>query len=193
MASTTNPTSASTAYKDERQQLHVDENASAVLHERQDPRLTFATAAFAFRNALDTSRRKKSTQPTVSEQEVKEVLEDTDTVDPLLEEEKRHLSRHKDRIRIARTIQHLLSSVLSLIILGLQAKICSENMNSAPKGKEQSEILKELLPVLMLLATAIAAMFFDICALTVYFWPQTKFGKKAFAVSATCLVLFRVA
>ena len=67
------PSSSSTAYQMEPQQLHAEYDDIDPSRYHRDSRLTFATAALAFRDALDNSRRKKTAQATVVEREVKDV------------------------------------------------------------------------------------------------------------------------
>lgn len=116
----------------------------------------------------------------------------TITVHPLEEEdgiiydsqqivEKAHEERHKRRIRIARSLQHLLTSLLSLGVAVLQGKtfITYETTKNVVGAWPD---FVNLLPTLMLFATACAALIIDICAITAYLWPQTRIGRKAFSV-----------
>lgn len=151
--------------------------------EQSNSALTVVRAAFAFRDALDESRAKKASAPVTTVQEVKETSQASDIADPELEAERAHMRRNKRNIRVARAVQHLLTSLLSLAIIALQSIVCAAPILRGAKNEPLEKTLKALLPTLMLLVTAVLAIFFDACALTAYLWPETKFGIADYKVS----------
>lgn len=147
--------------------------------------MAFTKAAFMFKDGLDKSRTsKKSDQVQVAVKAIESPASDTSpTLPSPTKNEAAHQARHQRRIRIARTIQHLLTSVLSIVIALLQGKVFVL-YNQTKDVPGAWPINPNLVPTLMLFATALAALTIDICALVAYFWPKTNIGKKAFAVSS---------
>lgn len=148
------------------------------------PNMAFTKAAFVFKDGLDKSRAtKKHDQVQVAVKAVEAPMSETSTAPPSpTTNEAAHQARHQRRIRIARTVQHLLTSVLSIVIAILQGKVFVL-YNQTKNQPGAWPINPNLVPTLMLFATALAALTIDICALVAYFWPKTSIGKKAFAVS----------
>jgi hypothetical protein len=89
--------------------------------------------------------------------------------------EKAHYDR---RIRLLRTIQHFLTSILSFIIATLQGLTYASFMRT--KDKPDAWPKKPLLfPTLILLSVAIMALAFDACYLTAYIWPNKRRALRA--------------
>jgi hypothetical protein len=89
--------------------------------------------------------------------------------------EKAHYDR---RIRLLRTIQHFLTSILSFIIATLQGLTYASYMRT--KDKPDAWPKKPLLfPTFILLSVAIMALAFDACYLTAYIWPNKRRALRA--------------
>lgn len=89
--------------------------------------------------------------------------------------EKAHYDR---RIRLLRTIQHFLTSILSFIIATLQGLTYASYMRT--KGNPDAWPKKPLLfPTFILLSVAIMALAFDACYLTAYIWPNKRRAQRA--------------
>jgi hypothetical protein len=181
---------AFTEYKKLPQQLHLEETSptSPALSSGQSldsnrQSLVFAKAAFAFRDGLEHSRYKSESQYTATTASVPDtpVVEPPapDTEDPELAA---HEARHKKRIRILRSLQHLLTSLLSLIIAVLQGRTYDIYMQTKDVNAAWPTH-PNVFPTLLLFATALLSLFFDACAITAYSWPNTRIGQKAYRVS----------
>lgn len=137
------------------------------------PNLAFTKAVLAFESNLG-----KKKQPTVATVETVEAAEPDSEALAL----QAHEERHKKRIRIARGVQHLLTGILSLAVAMLQgATYVRYQQTKNVQGAWPAH--PNLVPTLMLFATAVAGVAFDSAALIAYTWPQTSLGKKALAVS----------
>lgn len=154
------------------------------------PNIAFTKAALVFKDGLDKSRAsKKYDQAQVTIKAVETPILTTSTASSSsTTDEGAHQARHQRRIRIARTVQHLLTSIVSIVIAVLQGKVfvLYQQTKSVPGAWP---INPNLVPTLLLFATALAAFTIDVCALVAYFWPQSNIGKRAFSVSVsiTCL------
>lgn len=144
--------------------------------------LAFTRAAFAFKDGLDKARESKNNnQVKVSVEPV-----ETPSVEPpnarlSSTDEAAHQARHQRRIHIARVVQHLLTSVLSIVIAILQGKVFvlyKQTQNVAGAWPMNPD----LVPTLMLFVTAVIALTIDACALIAYFWPKSSIGKRAYSV-----------
>lgn len=171
MASVSSPPGQYTSYKMEPQQLHPEAK------QHGDANLAFTRAAFAFRDGLD---HKRVSNVTVSEVQELPEAEAGPTADEIAE--KAHKARHKRRIRIARTIQHILTSLLSIAVAGLQGQMYY-SYQSTKNVSGAWPVNANLVPTLMLFATAIIALFVDFCALTAYLWPSSSVGRMAFSLA----------
>jgi hypothetical protein len=135
-------------------------------------------AAFAFVNNVDSARRKRESEPLVTTTSVPP----TPKIDTAEEQAIRaHEARHLNRIRIARTLQHLITSALSLMIAIFQGRTYA--LYQQTKGVPGAwPIHADVFPTLLLFAVAVAALVFDACAITAYTFPHTKIGHEAFKV-----------
>ena len=188
MASSANVLIQDTAYNPRSEQV----TSATSPAEPQTPRpetdrrsITFAKAAFAFRDGLNHSQTNRaSREANVAVKTVPETPPPEDEPDTTILADKAHQERHKRRIRNARAVQRILTSILSLAVAILQGLTYA----SYSKHKDQPGVWPEhpdLLPTLTLLATAVAALFIDVCTLVAYLWPQKKSGQRAFSVSST--------
>lgn len=150
--------------------------------------ITFAKAAFAFRDSINNAPHSKAPQATtVTTKPVDEpVSHPGQDVNPDPEQlaDKAHQERHKRRIRVARGVQHTLTSLLSLAVAILQGRVYINYMQTkdVPNAWPTHP---NLLPTLMLFVTAIAALFIDLCAIIAYLWPQKRAGQRAYSVCAS--------
>lgn len=187
MASQGKVLSQDTAYKSESQT-----SATTSSTDPNHSNIAFTKAAFAFRDGLDRAHARKqdaskssSNTVTITTTPVPDSSEkQADTMsepDPEQVADLAHQARHKKRIRIARGVQHTLTSLLSLAVALLQGQTyLSYQKTKDVKGAWPTH--PNLLPTLMLLATAIAALFIDICAIVAYVWPQKRAGQRAYSV-----------
>lgn len=93
--------------------------------------------------------------------------------------------RTEKLVRVLRAIQGLLSSILSLGIAVIQAKVYVTYMNTRGTPGAWPKV-PQLLPTLLLLAVSIFAFIFDVCLLVGYLAPSKRFRLKAFNVANAC-------
>lgn len=183
MASASSPPPQYTAYKQEPQQLSAPGTPSTNLSQDAKPHadpnrssIVFARAAFQFREALDRKRVDTTSAPVKA---VDEAIEQAPSEEELAN--KAHQLRHKRRVRIARVSQHLLTSLLSIGVAGLQGQTYITYQKTKNVANAWPQV-PNLLPTLMLFITSITALFIDICALTAYLLPHSKIGHEAYSV-----------
>lgn len=93
--------------------------------------------------------------------------------------------RTEKAVRVLRAIQGLLSSILSLGIAVIQAKVYITFVNTqGTPGAWPKE--PQLLPTLLLLAVSAFAFIFDVCLLVGYLAPSQRLRLKAFAIANAC-------
>jgi hypothetical protein len=183
MESKQNPPETFTAYKKEPQQLELQPILSnsppASPNQPKQIDASVVKAAFAFHNGVDVARRKRESQYTVTTTSV------PPTPVPETPEEqatRAHEARHLFRIRIARSVQHLITSALSLMIAIFQGR--TYTLYQQTKGVAGAwPKYADVFPTLLLFSVAVVALVFDACAITAYTFPNTGIGKKAFKVS----------
>lgn len=151
--------------------------------QHNQPNLAFTKAAFIFKDGLSKARTNKKDDKV--EVTVKSVEPPTPKPNaPASIAEDAHQARHKRRIRMLRLVQHLLTSILSVIIAILQGKVYIVYLQTkSVQGAWPTT--PNLVPTLMLCITAVAALGIDLCAIVAYFWPQSTIGKRAFMVSSS--------
>ncbi|KAF2416995.1 hypothetical protein EJ08DRAFT_654627 [Tothia fuscella] len=177
------PLETFTEYRKEPQQLGLqptspDNTQLNTPHSKQID-TSVVKAAFAFHNNVDVARQKRESQFTVTAASVPP----TPAPDGHVEQEIRaHEARHMFRIRIARGIQHLITSALSLMIAIFQGS--TYNIFQQTKDVDGAwPIHADVFPTLMLFSVAVVALVFDACAIIAYAFPRTKIGQKAFKVA----------
>lgn len=147
------------------------------------PNIAFTKAALVFKDGLDKSRASKAhDQVQVTVQPVEKPSPEISAAPSgSAANEGAHQARHQRRIRIARVVQHLLTSILSIVIAVLQGKVfvLYKQTQNVPGAWP---INPNLVPTLMLFVTALAALTIDACALVAYFWPKTSIGRRAYSV-----------
>lgn len=170
-----------TEYKREPQQLDLQPSFNSSPTSPSQPKQIDASvvkAAFAFHNNADAARRKRDSQFTVTTTSV------PPTPMPDSPEEqaiRAHEARHLFRIRLARSIQHLITSLLSLAIAIMQGQTYSVYQQTKDVHNAWP-VHADVFPTLLLFSVAVVALVFDIAAIIAYVWPNTRIGQKAFKV-----------
>lgn len=155
------------------------QNAMSSHTSSPQPNIAFTKAAFAFRDSLTNPQTKKVAQPTVT---VTATPDTTAVDDPEADAEAAHAKRHKRRVTIARTAQHALTAILSIVIAGFQGSTYFKYEQT--KGiKGAWPINADTTPTLLLFATGLVALFLDTCAIVAYLMPGSNIGRKAFALA----------
>jgi hypothetical protein len=172
-----------TEYKKDPQRLDLQDNSlSSPLLSVSSPKQverSVVKAAFAFRDGIDSARRRRETQSsTATEPNLQTPIKPDAAEEQAIRD---HDARHKFRIRVARGIQHLVTSMLSLIISILQGR--TYVMYQQTKTVHGAwPVHADVFPTLLLFSVAVVALTFDVCAIIAYIWPTTKIGHKAFKV-----------
>ena len=117
-----------------------------------------------------------------------ETIVPTNDIDTGYEEAKYDLAEHKkrltQRVRIARSLQHTVTSILSILVAFLQGRAYfTYNATKGTKGTWPPFL--NIVPTLMLFITALVALIVDMCSLVAYMLPSSRIGRQAFEVSAT--------
>ena len=138
--------------------------------------LSLVRAGVVFKNQLDEIRRQSHT--TVHKVEASQYSSPPTPPDLVAIYE----HRANRRIRIIRSIHHLLSSAISLVIAIFQgtAYMLYQRTKHVAGAWPVDPVI---IPTLLLFGVAVAALSFDVCSLVAYLMPGKRIAQKAFKLA----------